>query len=447
MKKIFKILMTIIFSTTTTGSIIACSNPFADPNVIRITIVTDGHPINDKSFNESSLLGAIQFQEEFEQWTNRPEELKNKKIVITPIMPTTIDENTFVQSYGQSVVMTSAVTVASGFVQKSSLVRAQNQTLKNLMRYIYVDGDTEDDIVASENKNLAGLLYNAEQSGLMAAIAGAVWLIAHANEYGGFNNLKMSTYGGLNIPSVTNYMYGFFWGLYLVNESKNLKPEFNQQLKDLVKILNSNFDVNNDLPTIKFVDLPNQFTGNFNQASTSSKAINTALVSAGTNIIFPVAGPQTSDTLSALEAKGNGKVIGVDTDQQLQYGESADRFITSALKNIVGSVNYMMWRAIGYDETPQHNKLSESEMDEIFKTNAPYRGGSDFVGIAKNSAIAAIYDGIINNTNLIKDNGFLDQVSQGWQKVLKENHNDLWNTGKDINPFILSALNYHKKDR
>jgi|GEM_PF-856006 len=40
------------------------------------------------------------------------------------------------------------------------------------MRYIYVDGDTPE--VESANKNLAGLLYNAEQSGLMAAIAGAV---------------------------------------------------------------------------------------------------------------------------------------------------------------------------------------------------------------------------------------------------------------------------------
>lgn len=433
MKKIIKILIAITFSTITTSSIIACTNPFINTNVIRVTIVTDGHPVNDKSFNESSYLGAIKFQEDFKQWTSRPDELKNKQVIITPITPLTSDENTFVQSYGQAIVLDSAVTIASGFVQNSALIRAQNSSLKNLMRYIYVDGDTPE--VAYANKNLAGLLYNAEQSGLMAAIAGAVWLIAHANEYGGVNDLTMSTYGGLNIPTVTNYMYGFYWGLYLVNNSTG---DFNQTLKNWVHELNSSYDINTELPTINFLALKNQFTGNFNQASPASKAINGSLVDKGADIIFSVAGPQISDTLAALAAKGNGKVIGVDTDQQLQYRESANRFITSALKNVSTSVAYMLWRAIGYDETPEHNKISETEMDTIFKEPAQYRGGSEFVGIAKNQAIELIYDDIIDNNNLIDTDGFLDQVSQGWQKTLTKSSNDLWSTGQNINPFTLN---------
>lgn len=431
MKKIIKILTAIIFSSVTTGSIIACTNPFVDPNIIRITIVTDGHPVNDKSFNESSYLGAVKFQEDFEQWTNRPDEYKNKRVVITPITPLTSDENTFIQSYGQSVVLNSKVTIASGFVQNSALIRAQTKDLKKTgMRYIYVDGDTPDVV----NKNLAGLLYSAEQSGLMAAIAGAVWLVAHANEYGGIKDLKMSTYGGLNIPTVTNYMYGFYWGLYLINHSTG---DFNQTLKNWVHKLNPDFDVNTELPIISFLPLKNQFTGNFNQASPASKAINGSLVDNGADIIFSVAGPQISDTLAALATKGNGKVIGVDTDQQLQYSESADRFITSALKNVSKSVNYMLWRAIGYDETPEHNKISETEIDTIFREKAQYRGGLEFVGIAKNSAIELIYYDIISNNSLIDTGGFLDQVSQGWQEVLNKSSNDLWGTGQNINPFTL----------
>lgn len=429
MKKIIKILAAISFSIMTTSSIIACTNPFIDLNVIRITIVTDGHPVNDKSFNESSYLGAIKFQEEFKQWTNRPDELKNKRIIITPIVPLTIDENTFVQSYGQAIVLNSAVTIASGFAQNSALIRAQNRDFKNLMRYIYIDGDTE---VSPAKKNLAGLLYNAEQSGLMAAIAGAIWLIAHADQYGGVNDLKMSTYGGLNIPPVTNYMYGFYWGLNLVNNSTGT---FNQLLKNWVQKLNPDYDISIELPKVNFLALKNQFSGNFNQASPASKAINSSLVNSGADIIFPVAGPQISDTLAALEAKGNGKVIGVDTDQQLQYRGAADRFITSALKNVSTSVDYMLWRAIGYDETAEHNEISETEMETIFKKPAPYRGGSDFVGIAKNQAIELIYDDIISNNDLIASDGFLDQVSKGWQKVLTESSNDLWSTGQKINPF------------
>ncbi len=433
MKKIIKVLMIIAFSSATTSSIIACTNPFVNFNVIRVTIVTDGHPVNDKSFNESSYLGAVKFQEEFEQWTNRPDELKNKRVIITPITPLTSDENTFVQSYGQAIVLNSAVTIASGFVQNSALIRAQNNELKNLMRYIYVDGDTPE--VPYANKNLAGLLYNAEQSGLMAAVAGAVWLIAHASEYGGVNDLKMSTYGGLNIPTVTNYMYGFYWGLDLVNNSTG---DFNQTLKNWVQKLNPDYDISTELPKINFLALKNQFSGNFNQSSPAAKAINSSLVNNGADIIFSVAGPQISDTLAALATKGNGKVIGVDTDQQLQYRGQADRFITSALKNVSTSVDYMLWRAIGYDETIEHNKISEADMKTIFKAPAQYHGGSDFVGIAKNQAISLVYDDIINNNNLIATDGFLDQVSQGWQKVLAENSNDLWSTGQKINPFTLN---------
>lgn len=433
MKKIIKVLIAITFSSVTTSSIIACTNPFINGNVIRISIVTDGHPVKDKSFNESSYLGVIKFQKEFQQWTNRPDELKNKQVIITPIVPLTIDENTFIQSYGQAVVLNSAVTIASGFVQNSALVRAQNSTLKNLMRYIYVDGDTPE--VEPANKNLAGLLYNAEQSGLMAAIAGAVWLIAHTDEYGGFDDLKMATYGGLNIPTVTSYMYGFYWGLDLVNNSTG---DFNQTLKNWVQKLNPNYDVSAALPKINFLALKNQFSGNFNQASPASKAINSSLVNNGADIIFPVAGPQISDTLAALANKGNGKVIGVDTDQQLQYHEAVDRFITSALKNVATSVDYMLWRAIGYDETTEHNPISSEEIETTFKEPAEYRGGSDFVGIAKNQAIELIYDDIINSNNLIAPDGFLDQISQGWQKVLAENPNDLWSSGQKINPFTLN---------
>lgn len=97
-----------------------------------------------------------------------------------------------------------------------------------------------------------------------------------------------------------------------------------------------------DLPTINFFNLPNQFTGNFSQASDSSKAINSTIAANGVDVVFPVAGPQISDTLAALQKAGNGKVVGVDTDQQKQYPGDADRFITSAFKDVTSSVNYML---------------------------------------------------------------------------------------------------------
>lgn len=440
MRKIIKVLSALLFSTITTGSIIACANPFVDPNVFRVTIVTDGHTITDKSFNESAYNGAVKFKSDFEQWssTSAPAEFKNKKIAITAIQPPTTELSAFLQGYGQSVVMDSKVTVAAGFIQNSALISAQNGFLRHKMRYIYIDGDTPEKDVPSENKNLAGLLYKAEQSGLMAALAAAVWLVANSDQYD-INNLKMTSYGGINIPAVTSYMYGFYWGIDLINNSETYSSVLNTELKNAVKILNPDFDITKPLPKISFVNLPNQFTGNFDQASISSKALNDSLVNQGSNIIFPVAGPQTSDTLSAIQSKRTrGKVIGVDTDQQLQYKESANYFLTSALKNIVGSVNKTLWQAFGLDPET-HQTLNPEQMDQIFKKDAVPQGGAEFTGIANNPAISPIYNNIVNSPELTKTGGFLDKVSQGWQQVLTSNK-DFWDYGKTLNPFTLPGL-------
>lgn len=437
MRKTIKLMAALSFACATSSSIVACTNPFADENVFRISIVTDGHVITDHSFNESAYNGALKFKSEFEEWindasSNAPENLRTKKVVITPIQPATTDLNTLISSYGQAVVMRSGVTLATGSMQSSGLVAAQNGMLKHQMRYIYVDGDTPLADVPKENKNLAGLLYQAEQSGLMAAVAAGAWLMAHAADYN--NELKVSTYGGLNIPQVTSYMYGYFWGIDLLKQIKQ-HSAFETEVKSWVKELNPNFE--GDLPPIDFVKLENQFTGNFDQASPASKALNGTLVDKGANIIFPVAGPQTSDTISALQSKGtNGKVIGVDTDQALQYTESADYFLTSALKNIVDSVNYMLWRSIpfgyyGFSDDSAHTQLTDEEQKEIFATDAPNRGGKAFVGIADNKAITPIYNKVVTSPELA---GFIQKVSDGWAKVL-EYGRDYWNYGLSTNPF------------
>lgn len=446
MRKTIKIMAALLFVSATSSSIVACKNPFADENVFRITIVTDGHTITDQSFNESSYRGALKFKDEFEQWvadpsSTAPDELRTKKVAITPIQPATTDLNTLITSYGQAVVMDSKVTIASGSIQSSALVAAQNKFLKHRMRYVYVDGDTPNKDVSSENKNLAGLLYDAEQAGLMAALTASAWLIAHAQEYGGYDHLKMSTYGGINIPAVTNYMYGFYWGIWLLNNSSDQDPIV-QEVTNWIKTLNPDF--NHALPKIEFISLSNQFTGNFDQASVSSKSLNSALVDAGANVIFPVAGPQTSDTLSAIQSKGkNYKVIGVDTDQALQYKESASFFLTSALKDIVNSVNYMLWRAIpygqegaeGFDETTQHNPLGAGVQEELFTKDAQSKGFKDkFIGIADNPAISAIYNAVMTSPALTAPGGYIEKVSAGWQQVLAHG-SDYWNFGLTVNPF------------
>src|SRR5699024_10623698 len=65
----------------------------------------------------------------------------------------------------------------------------------------------------------------------------------------------------------------------------------------------------------------NFFTNSFSQGD--GKTISDHLIDDGAQVIFPVAGPQTLDTLGEIKDKGlAGKVFvdGVDTDQILSYG-------------------------------------------------------------------------------------------------------------------------------
>lgn len=434
MRKIFTVFSAISLSVIMILPIIACNSQFNDPNIYRITVVTDGHTINDASFNESSYNAALKFKQEFNDWTHSDyvdPQYKNKRVEVSWDNPQLTNTDDLMTSYNKAVFINNKVIIASGFLHHNALVKAQNTILKHKVKFIFIDGDTPNQEVPKSNKQLAGLLYKAEQSGFLAGLAGAIWLTAHANQYDGLDNLKMSTYGGLDIPAVTNYMYGYYWAIqFFNNKFKSKKDE--EKLISWVKILNSNFK--EPLPNIKFITSGTQFSGDFTQGSKGSQAINDDLVRQKTNIIFPVAGPQTEDTLSSLKKSGQGKIIGVDTDQQLQYLQSADRFITSAEKDLISSIKLMLWKSVGKtDQNPEHP--TDQTADQTFIDDAPYRGGPNFTGIASNKAIKDgdkdIYAPLMTETT-----NWLNKISAGWQKVmnLKDHY---WINGikKEYDPF------------
>ena len=436
MHKIFTTFSVISLSIITVLPIIACNNQFNDLNIYRITVVTDGHTINDASFNESSYNAVLKFKQEFNDWTHSnyvDPQYKNKRVEVFWDNPQLINLDNLMTSYNKAVFINSKVIIASGFLHHDALVKSQNTNLKHKVKFIFVDGDTPNTEVPKSNKQLAGLLYKAEQSGFLAGLAGAIWLAAHANQYGGLDNLKMSTYGGIDIPTVTNYMYGYYWAIQFFNNKTGANP-IRDKLLEWVKILNPSFY--SPLPNIQFIKLSKQFSGNFTQGSDGSKGINDVLVQQGSDIIFPVAGPQTEDTLASLKKFGQGKIIGVDTDQQLQYPQFADRFITSAEKDLISSIKIMLWKSVGKTyHNPEHS--TDPTADETFTDDAPYRGGINFTGIAPNKAIKDgakdIYTPLVE---LEKTTNLLDKISAGWQKVLSLKENYWINGIKDENdPF------------
>lgn len=113
--------------------------------------------------------------------------------------------------------------------------------------------------------------------------------------------IKVATFGGLKIPTVTAFMNGFAKGVEYFNANVGTLRKL-----ELVHIDN---------------DASKDFSNSFEAGG--GKAIAKQFINLGVRAIMPVAGPQTGDVVETIkEAKKQGTVfaIGVDVDQSATYG-------------------------------------------------------------------------------------------------------------------------------
>lgn len=150
--------------------------------------------------------------------------------------------------------------------------------------------------------NLVGLLFATDQAAFLAGY------VAAANTQTG----KVGTFGGINIPPVTAFMDGFWYGVQY----------YNQQNGTNVEVLGWNPATQEGL-----------FTGNF-ESTDDGRAFGESLMDEGADIIMPVAGPVGLGTAAAVQERGNAWIIGVDTDMTVSAPEYAGVILTSVLKNM-----------------------------------------------------------------------------------------------------------------
>jgi len=124
----------------------------------------------------------------------------------------------------------------------------------------------------------------------------------------------VGTFGGVNIPPVTQFMDGFVLGVQKYNEVHGTD----------VQVLGWDVDAQDGL-----------FVGNF-ESTDDGRTMGESLLDEGADIIMPVAGPVGSGTLAVLEERGTGYLIGVDTDWSAPFGypNQADYILASAMKNM-----------------------------------------------------------------------------------------------------------------
>ncbi len=124
----------------------------------------------------------------------------------------------------------------------------------------------------------------------------------------------VGTFGGINIPPVTQFMDGFVLGVEKYNEVHGTD----------VQVLGWDIATQDGL-----------FVGNF-ESTDDGRTMGESLLDEGADIIMPVAGPVGAGTLAVMEERDAGYLIGVDNDWSADYAypNQADYILASALKGM-----------------------------------------------------------------------------------------------------------------
>lgn len=156
-----------------------------------------------------------------------------------------------------------------------------------------------DNLFTPQLSNVLSQVYASEQNAFLCGY------IAAGMTQSGF----VATFGGMNIPPVTQFMHGYAQGV----------TYYNQQKGTTVQVLGTN----------SFTDSFDNFTTGYNMAQ--------GFINLNADVIFPVAGPTGLGAAQAVQDNAGTWVIGVDTDWKLDYPLYADVVLTSAMKNVRAS--------------------------------------------------------------------------------------------------------------
>lgn len=247
-----------------------------------ITLITDKGNIDDKSFNQGSWEGVVEFATQ-------------NKIPHTYIKPEEASDAGYLAAIDLAVEGGAKVIVTPGFLFEVALYEAQDKYPE--VKFILLDGAPRnaDFTDFRTNDNVASILYAEEQSGYLAGYAAVM---------DGMTNLGFM--GGMAVPAVQAFGYGYLQGAEDAAEELGLPDG-----------------------SIKAIY---HYTGNFEENDTN-KATAKTMYQEGIEVIFACGGSVGKSVMSAASEDG-AKVIGVDVDQRYD----SETVITSATKGLSASV-------------------------------------------------------------------------------------------------------------
>ncbi len=247
--------------------------------------VTDVGGVDDKGFNQKAYKGV----------TDAADQLGVEGIVLESSAETDYAVN--LQSFidqGCNVIVT------VGFLLGDATKEAANANPDipfTIVDYAYADGD----ITAN---NVLGQVFNTDEAAFLAG-----YLAAGTTKSG-----KVGTFGGVNIPPVTIFMDGFYYGVQKYNADNGTN----------VEVLGWDPAAQSGL-----------FTENF-ESLDDGRTFAQNLVDEGADIVMPVAGPVGLGSAALASELGTDKlmIIGVDSDQFESDTANSGVYLTSVLKQM-----------------------------------------------------------------------------------------------------------------
>lgn len=247
--------------------------------------VSDEGSWNDKSFNEAAYGGLLQAEDELgvtiaDAESASPEDFETNLTAM-------VDE-------GCDVIF------AVGFNFSIDNVIFDFATANPDSQFVWIDGWNQGEA------NLKPIAYSMNESSFLAGYLAAAYS----------ESKVIGTYGGLNIPAVTDFMTGYY------NGAKYYEAETGTAITVV------GWD-----PATEAGD----FVGDFANTA-AAQSISEGQLAQGADVFFPVAGGLFTATATVIRDAGNGVLLGVDKDIALTQPELADITLTSVEKRMTQAV-------------------------------------------------------------------------------------------------------------